>query len=53
MEQIGHLEAVAGIAGLIKSILVLERGVIPRNALLRRLNPAIEINGDLFKVGRI
>ncbi|KAI1772330.1 hypothetical protein F4818DRAFT_444554 [Hypoxylon cercidicola] len=47
--SIGHLEAVAGIAGLVKSILILEKGVIPRNALLRRLNPAIQVNGDLIK----
>ncbi|KAK9776195.1 putative Polyketide synthase [Seiridium cardinale] len=46
---IGHLEAVAGIAGLVKSILVLERGVIPRNALLERLNPAIDVNEDIIK----
>ncbi|KAI1341943.1 hypothetical protein F5Y15DRAFT_406440 [Xylariaceae sp. FL0016] len=47
--HIGSVKANAGIAGLVKSILILEKGVIPRNALLRKLNPAIQVNGDLIK----
>ncbi|KAH9904493.1 hypothetical protein F4778DRAFT_790038 [Xylariomycetidae sp. FL2044] len=42
--NIGHLEAAAGLAGLIKAILVLEKGIIPPNALLQKLNPAIEVD---------
>ena len=41
----GHLEAAAGVAGLIKTVLVLERGAIPRNLNFERLNPQIRL-GD-------
>lgn len=40
--NIGHLEATSGLAGLIKAILVLERGLIPPNINFQRLSPKIK-----------
>ncbi|KAF3080434.1 hypothetical protein TWF103_004181 [Orbilia oligospora] len=40
--NIGHLEAASGIAGVIKSVLVLEKGVVPPIADLTTLNPEID-----------
>ncbi|EDN96866.1 hypothetical protein SS1G_01792 [Sclerotinia sclerotiorum 1980 UF-70] len=40
--NIGHLEGASGIAGLIKTILALEKGVIPPNANFEKLNPKID-----------
>ncbi|KAI1486250.1 hypothetical protein F5X96DRAFT_673827, partial [Biscogniauxia mediterranea] len=40
--NIGHLEAGSGMAGIFKSVLVLERGIIPPNAGFERLNPRIQ-----------
>ena len=39
----GHLEASAGLAGVIKTVLVLVRQAIPRNLNFERLNPQIRL----------
>nr|UIK22913.1 beta-ketoacyl synthase [Trichoderma rhododendri] len=39
--NIGHTEATSGLSGLIKVLLMMQKGVIPPQALLRNLNPAI------------
>lgn len=46
--NIGHLEAAAGIAGLIKVIQVLQRGLIPKNLHFQAQNPRIDITGTNF-----
>ncbi len=43
--NIGHTAAAAGIAGLIKAVLMLRRQAVPPNLHFRRLNPHIEL-GD-------
>ena len=50
--NVGHLEAAAGVAGLIKAVLALEREGIPRNLHFRRLNPRISLAGTPFVVPR-
>lgn len=46
--NIGHLEGAAGIAGLIKSVLVLQHREIPRNLHFTGLNPHISVAGTRF-----
>ena len=43
--NIGHLEAAAGVAGLIKAILAFDHEAIPANLHFRTLNPRISLAG--------
>lgn len=49
--NVGHLEAASGIASLIKSVLVLERGTIPPNTWFEKPNPKILVDDWNIKVG--
>ncbi|KAF9885237.1 hypothetical protein FE257_000597 [Aspergillus nanangensis] len=40
--NIGHLEGASGVAGVIKAVLALEKGVIPPNSDFQTLNPRID-----------
>ena len=42
--NIGHLESAAGVAGLIKAVLALQRGQIPPTLHLEQLNPNINLD---------
>ncbi|KAI9640547.1 hypothetical protein NHQ30_010845 [Ciborinia camelliae] len=46
--NIGHLEGASGLAGVIKAILVLEKGIIPPNANFRDIN--IRANENYLKL---
>ena len=48
--NIGHLEGASGIAGLIKTIMVLEKALIPPNANFECLNPKIDADFLNLKV---
>ncbi|RNJ52367.1 polyketide synthase [Verticillium nonalfalfae] len=48
--NIGHLEGAAGVAGLIKSVLVLEKGEIPPQANFMTGNPRVDFRECRLKV---
>lgn len=48
--NLGHLESAAGIAGFIKAVLVLQRGVIPKHLHFNNPNPSIDWNAIPIKI---
>ncbi|MFB6456399.1 SDR family NAD(P)-dependent oxidoreductase [Chitinophaga sp. Hz27] len=51
--NIGHLEAGAGIAGIIKSVLILQHGKVPPQPHLQELNPRIHLEGSRLKIATV
>ena len=48
--NIGHLDAAAGVTGLIKTILCLKNNVIPRQINVNKINPDLHINESSFQI---
>lgn len=48
--NVGHLEGVAGLAGLLKAVYVLENGTIPAHLWFDKWNSQVDIDTSLFKI---
>jgi amino acid adenylation domain-containing protein/non-ribosomal peptide synthase protein (TIGR01720 family) len=46
--NLGHLDAAAGVVGLVKAVLALQHGAIPRTLHFERPNPAIDLDNSPF-----
>ncbi|HEX6270322.1 MAG TPA: amino acid adenylation domain-containing protein [Anaerolineales bacterium] len=49
--NIGHLEAAAGIAGLIKTVLALQHEAIPPHLHLKEINPYLSLEDSRLEIG--
>ncbi len=49
--NIGHLESAAGIAGLIKSVLILQNESIPPHLHLKEVNPYLSLEDSRLEIG--
>lgn len=50
--NLGHTEATAGVAGLVKAALAIHHGQLPANLHLQRINPDIVLEGTRFRLLR-
>lgn len=48
--HVGHMEAAAGVGGIIKAILSMKNRAVPQNLNFMELNPHIDLNGTPFYV---
>ena len=51
--NIGHLESASGIAGLIKTVLILEKGIIPANLNLEDFKQELDLENLNVRVSRV
>lgn len=48
--NMGHSEPSSGIAGVMKAVLAIERGIIPPMIGIETLNPNVDLKGGLLKI---
>lgn len=51
--NVGHLEGTSALASVVKSVLILEKGIIPPNTNFDTLNPHIDADFLKIKVGTL
>lgn len=51
--NIGHTEAAAGVAGLIKTTMALKHKIIPPHINIKAVNPAINLDDQPFEIPRV
>jgi acyl transferase domain-containing protein len=50
--NLGHLESAAGVAGLIKAVLAIDRQIIPRHLHFKTLNPRVSLEGTRLEIAK-